>query len=88
MVDHDPGLQPLIDQAIDELARRLGRDRSAISVGSASLVTWSDRGFLGDRGMRQTQVPIDGSEIVLLCDGERYRYRTGGHVYVPVLYTD
>lgn len=88
MVDYDPGLRPLVQLAIDDLVERLGiDDRSLVSVRSATLTTWSDRGFADSSGLRQAQVPVDGSEIVLEHDGESYRYRTGGHVYTPVLHS-
>lgn len=90
---YDRGLQPLVDQAIADLAERLDVDPESISIGSAVLVTWSDRGFLGPAAQfRQTQVPIDGSEIILHCESHDstgpYRYRTGGSVYRPTLYLD
>ncbi len=82
----DPGLTPLIEQAIDDLSVRLGIDRATITAVSAELTTWADGGFLADSGLRRTPQPIDGSEIVLVCGGQRYRYRTGGQVYRPTLY--
>lgn len=87
MVDYDPGLQPLVELAIDDLVEREGiSDRSLVSVRSATLTTWSDRGFADSSGLRQVQVPVDGSEIILEHDGRTYRYRTGGHRYTPKLY--
>ncbi len=84
--DIDPGLRPLIDTAIADLAARLDVERSEIMVESATLCTWSDRGFADRSGRRQAQVPVDGSEIVLSHRDRIYRYRTGGHNYTPTLY--
>ncbi|MGH1493462.1 MAG: hypothetical protein ACRBK7_29370 [Acidimicrobiales bacterium] len=90
---YDSGLQPLVDQAVADLAERLGVEPQTISIESAELVTWTDRGFLGpSTELRHTQVPTDGSEIVLRCEGHDtpgpYRYRTGGHTYRPTLHLD
>jgi hypothetical protein len=86
MVD-DPGLQPLVELALADLTSRLGVERNAVTVTSARLVTWPDRGFLGPAFMRQiTEVPVDGSEILLEVSGRTFSYRTGGPVYVPTLH--
>lgn len=83
----DPGLQPLIELALADLSARLGVERETVTVTSAELVTWADRGFLGPDHLKQiTEVPVDGSEIVLEVSGRTFRYRTGGSVHLPVLY--
>lgn len=83
----DPGLQPLVELAVADLAARLNVEGETISVDSALLVSWPDRGFLGPAYLRQIrEVPVDGAEIVLTVSGRSFRYRTGGSVYTPVLY--
>lgn len=84
----DPGLQPLVELALADLTARTGADRDDVTVVSAELVTWPDRGFLGPAHMvHLTEVPVDGSEIVLKANGRTFRYRTGGSVHIPVLYS-
>ncbi len=90
-----PGLEPLVEMALADLSQRLAVEPTIIVVESARLTVWNDRGFLGGpmAELRQTQVPTDGSEIVLICDDHAgtprsYRYRTGGGVYRPMLHLE
>jgi hypothetical protein len=77
--DIDPGLQPFITMAVDDLAQRLGVDVGEITPLSGVLVMWPN-GALGcpRPGMQYTQVPVDGSVIELGAGGRVYRYHTGG----------
>ena len=77
--DIDPGLQPFITMAVDDLAARLDIDPADITPLSGVLVVWPD-GALGcpRPGMQYTQVPVDGSVIELGAGGRVYRYHTGG----------
>jgi hypothetical protein len=77
--DIEPGLQPFITMAVDDLAARLGVDASEITPLSGVLVVWPN-GALGcpRPGMQYTQVPVDGSVIELGAGGRVYRYHTGG----------
>jgi hypothetical protein len=77
--DIDPGLQPFITMAVDDLAARLGVDVGEITPLSGVLVVWPN-GALGcpRPGMQYTQVPVDGSVIELGAGGRVYRYHTGG----------
>lgn len=61
--------------AIADLAARLDIDPAAIEVLIDEEVTWND-GSLGCPApdMAYTQALVDGYRIVLLADGERYRY--------------
>lgn len=80
------GLQPLIDQAISDLAKRLGAASAAVRLVRAELVVWPDTSLgCPQPGMEYPQVPTDGSLIVLSYDGREYRYHTGGNRYVPFL---
>ena len=75
----EPGLQPYITMAVDDLSRRLSIEPASVEVRSASLVSWSDGSFGCPRpGMRYAQVPSDGSVIELAVDGTIYRYHSGG----------
>ena len=75
----DTGLQPFIDQAVDDLAARLEVDAEVISVHSAVLVVWSDAGLGCPEPDRfYAQVPADGSAIELRHDDLYYRYHSGG----------
>lgn len=83
--DYDPALQPLVDQAKDDLAVRLGVAPEAITVVSAEMVQWPDAANgCPQPGMSYAQVVSDGSEIVLATGGAQYRYTTGGTSYTPV----
>jgi hypothetical protein len=77
--DIDPGLQPFITMAVDDLAARLDVDPAEITPLSGVLVVWPN-GALGcpRPGMQYTQVPVDGSVIELGVGGRVYRYHTGG----------
>jgi len=72
-------LQPLIDVAIADLARRLGVDPAAISVAEAVTVVWPD-GSLGcpRPDMQYTQVLHDGFLIRLQAQGRMFAYHGGG----------
>jgi hypothetical protein len=83
---YDPALQPYVDQAIADLASRLSRDPSSIDVVSAAIVVWPDAALgCPQPDMVYTQVPVDGSLIVLSANGVEYRYHTGGRVSTPFL---
>jgi len=75
----DPALDDDIELAVADLAARLEVDETAIATVSATIVTWPDGG-LGCRqpGRAYTQVPVDGSEIVLAANGKQYSYHSGG----------
>jgi hypothetical protein len=82
----DPGLQPIIDQAVADLAERLDVAASDIEVVSAVLVTWPDTSLGCPKpGMAYAQVLTDGSRTTLRYNGVDYAYHTGGSVYVPFL---
>ena len=75
----DPGLQPYIDIAVADLAKRLSIDEARISVTSATLQEWSDSALGCPQPDQQyAQVSTDGSLIVLTADSKTYRYHAGG----------
>ncbi len=65
----------LIDQAITDLAQRLGIAPTQITVRVAERLTWPD-GSLGcpQEGMLYTQALVDGFRIVLVARGVEYAY--------------
>lgn len=67
------------EQAIADLADRLGVDASEIEVVSVEDVTWPD-GSLGcpEPGKMYTQAMVDGQRIVLAHNGEEHTYHAGG----------
>lgn len=85
MASIEPGLRPLIEMAVADLAERLRVEPATISVLSAELVTWPDPGLGRYPELKQRALPVDGSEIILGRGTERYSYRTGGRVITPVL---
>ncbi len=70
---------PLVRQAKDDLASRLAISIAEISLISFEEVTWPD-GSLGcpHPDMKYTQVPVDGSRIILAVKDRRYEYHSGG----------
>ena len=73
-----PGGLSSISQLVSrELAQRLGKEMSDITVISQQAVEWSD-GALGCPGpnMAYIQVIIPGFKIVLQADGRTYNYHT------------
>jgi hypothetical protein len=75
----DPGLQPYVDIAVADLAKRLSIDTSAIDVQTAVLKVWPDSSLgCPQPGMQYAQVETDGSQIVLLAGGKQYHYHAGG----------
>ena len=80
----EPGLGPLVELAVADLAGMLGIDRATVTVVSARAVTWPDTGLgCHQPGMRYLQVPQDGSLIVLEAAGGTYKYHSGGRRRVP-----
>ena len=77
--DVDTGLQPFIDQAVPDLADRLGVEEGDVTVHAAVIVVWPDSSLgCPEPDMSYAQVPADGSVIELEHDGVYYRYHTGG----------
>lgn len=78
-------LEPLVAQAVADLARRLSIDPARIERLEAVAVTWPD-GSLGcpREGMVYPQVQRDGVRIRLRANGTEYRYH-GGDGRVPFL---
>jgi hypothetical protein len=75
----DPGLQPFIDIAVADLAKRLSIDATEVGVTSATLVEWPDSSLgCPQPGLQYTQVSTDGALIVLTANGAPYRYHAGG----------
>jgi hypothetical protein len=78
-VQVDPAFQPLVDEAIDDLARRLAIDRSGVAVIEVRAVVWPD-GSLGcpRPGMMYPQVQQDGILIRLRAQAREFSYHGGG----------
>ena len=75
----DPGLDPFIEVAAVDLARRLDVGRSGIVTISATLVTWSDASMgCPLPGMEYAQALQDGALIELGVNAKVYRYHSGG----------
>ncbi len=72
------GITTLVQQAVADLAARLGVSASEIEVVSAEAVTWND-GSLGcpQPGMAYIQVLIDGFRVILKHGDRLYDYHAG-----------
>jgi hypothetical protein len=75
----DAALRPVIDRAVNDLARRLEIDPAAITVVEARSVVWPD-GSLGcpRPGMLYPQVQQDGALVRLRAQGREFAYHSGG----------
>lgn len=69
---------PLVVQAMKDLAKRTGLSLEQITLVSQEAVTWPD-GALGcpQPGMVYMQVLVDGSRIILSAGGKTYEYHSG-----------
>ena len=69
----------IVQDAVDDLARRLDIDRSHIAVIEAQGVTWpnSARGC-PEPGVGYLDVLVDGARALLAANGHHYEYRGGG----------
>lgn len=70
---------PLVEQAVADLAQRESVPISSIVLVSFEAVTWPDTSMgCPHPGMRYHQVPQDGARIVLKVKGEQRVYHSGG----------
>ena len=73
------GLESLIEEAKEDLARRLSISVVQISLTEAKEVVWPDSSLgCPQPGMRYKQVPEDGALIILQAQGKVYQYHNGG----------
>lgn len=69
----------IVEQAIADLAARLGVDPATIEVVSVEEVDWPDASIgCPQPGMSYAQVIVNGTKIVLSVDGTEYAYHQGG----------
>jgi hypothetical protein len=75
----DERLRPLVDRAVEDLAGRLGVERSTVTVEAAGSVTWSDQSCgCPEPGRSYAQVPVDGAYVRLSSGGQVFHYHHGG----------
>ena len=71
---------PLVRQAIEDLAQRESISPDAVEVVSVEEVVWPDTSMgCPHPDMRYAQVLQDGMRIILRADGREYAYHSGGH---------
>ncbi len=75
----DPPMEKIVNQAKQDLAKRLAININQVSLVELLSVTWPD-GSLGcpQPGMGYTQVTVDGLLIRLSAGGNVYEYHSGG----------
>jgi hypothetical protein len=77
---YDPALKPLVDQAMLDLALRLGVTMEQIEVVEAQAVVWPDASLgCPQPGMVYIQLPLDGTLMRLKVKGMVYEYHSGGN---------
>ena len=75
----DPGLEQIVAQVKDDLAKRLTIGVDQIEVLEATSVTWPDASLGCPKpGMAYTQVQVDGIRIRLQVGEQIYEYHGGG----------
>lgn len=71
----DPQLEPFVNQAVGDLARRLDIDASEITVLSAQFVTWPNSALgCPEPDMMYTQALVPGYRIRLRATGALHHY--------------
>jgi len=75
-----PGMQPLVEVAVNDLAETMGIEKEKIKVVSAKPVSWPDSSAgCPQPGMQYMQVITSGSQIVLKAENKLYHYHSGGN---------
>ena len=75
-------LQPVVQQAISELAESLSIDADQILVLSAKSVTWSDSSLgCPQPGMNYMQVLTEGYQVILVAKDAQYNYNANKNGY-------
>ena len=76
----DQSQNPLVIQAMEDLAARLGIQTSAIELLEYKEVVWPDSSLgCPQPGMKYLQVPMDGALIRLRAEKQEYEYHSGGN---------
>ena len=71
---------PVVRQAVEDLAQRESISADDIDVVSVEKVMWPDTSMgCPHPGMRYRQVPQDGLRIILRAQGSQHTYHSGGH---------
>jgi len=75
----DGPMDPLVEEAVADLADRLSLERAAIELLGFEQVTWPDASLgCPQPGMQYRQVPSDGYRILLKAQGREYAYHGDG----------
>jgi hypothetical protein len=78
-VPSDPALEPLVQQARQDLAQRLNIAEDHITLIEAKAVVWPDASLgCPQPDMLYAQVPHDGALILLKVGEREYEYHSGG----------
>lgn len=75
----DPAMEPLIQMAKSDLAKRLRIPEATIKVLEARAVVWPDASLgCPQPGMMYIQIPFEGGLIRLEAGSQEYNYHSGG----------
>jgi hypothetical protein len=75
----EPGMEDLVQAAVEDLSRRTGIAATQIQVLEARTITWPDAGLgCPQPGIAYTQVQVDGVLIRLQAGERAYEYHGGG----------
>ena len=75
-----PGMQRLVDLAIEDAVQRFSVEADDIKVVSAEFVTWPDTSAGCPRpDMQYMQAIVNGSRIVLMTPDQKLNYHSGGN---------
>jgi hypothetical protein len=73
-----PSANPVVKQAVEDLAGRLALSPDQITLVSAEAVVWPDAGLgCPQPGMAYIQIMQDGMKIILSAGGQEYHYHSG-----------
>lgn len=79
----NPDLRSIVDAALDDAAKRTGRDRSTLVVVSSEAVVWPDGGLgCPEPGVKYTMAPVEGYRIRIQAGADLLDYHANRRGYL------